>query len=144
MKKSSLFILFILTFFVFSCAEKKEEEKDPAKAQIEGYYEGKALFEAKCVACHQKSGEPSVKLYPPLKNSDYLRNNPAKIACIIRNGVNEDLTVNGQEYKIKMQGFNALSAQEISQIYNYINNSWGNDYGTKSTDEVIEDLKNCN
>ena len=130
-------------FLLFACAEDKKGSETNENPSIEGFVEGKILFERNCAACHQKSGAPQVKIYPPLKNSDYLQANQHKIACIIRNGVNENLTVNGKEYTIKMQGFSNFSAQEIGQISNYISNAWGNDFGVKTTEQVIEELKNC-
>ena len=142
--KSVLGVLVIALFF--SCSQTQETENQAQEkevANIPGFFEGKALFEANCVRCHQKSGEPNIKLYPPLKGSDYLQANQPKIACIIRNGVDEDLIVNGKEYKIKMQGFPELTAQEISQIINYINNSWGNDFGKTDVEKVKTSLDGC-
>lgn len=108
-----------------------------------GFGLGLKLYQARCAACHGSEGEPKAKLYPPLKNSDYLKNNQTAIPCIIRHGLEGEIIVSGQSYNAKMVGHNDLSALEISQVINYINNSWGNDYGLTTLQDVKTQLENC-
>ena len=134
-------LIIVSSLFIFSCASEKPETVQ--EHRVEGYFEGMELFNANCVICHNKTGVPELPIFPPLKGSDYLRDNQDKIACIIKYGTKEDLTVNGKTYKVKMNGFNKFSAQEIGQIINYINNSWGNENGTTNTERVIKELQSC-
>jgi len=136
-------IIIALSIMLFSCGSESDSNSVVSSEQPEGYFEGGKLYNAVCAACHEESGLAKVKIYPPLKQSDYLKNNQDKIACIIKNGINEPLVVNGETYKIKMNGFPEYTAQEVSQIINYINNSWGNNYGAISTEEVKSQLSNC-
>jgi mono/diheme cytochrome c family protein len=138
-------LLILSSFFVFSCENKKVIEKPEAvqEHRIVGFYEGMELYTDNCVICHSETGIPELPIFPPLKDSDYLRDNQDKIACVIKNGTKENLIVNGKTYQVKMNGFEHLSAQEVSQIINYINNSWGNENGTTSTDQVIKELQSC-
>ena len=135
-------LIVIIALVILGCSSEQEDTKG-AQKEIEGFVEGMRLYNATCAACHTAEGEPKIPVYPPLKGSDYLEENQNTIACIIRYGIDEPLVVNGKEYKIKMTGFKDYSAQEISYIINYINNSWGNDFGTVKTEEVIKNLKNC-
>ncbi len=121
----------------------QENKTSNLENKIEGFVEGKLLYDSKCSSCHQKNGAPEVNIYPPLKGSDFLVNNQDKIACIIRNGLEEPLIVNGKKYGIQMPGFSALTAQEISQIIVYINNAWGNNYGISTVDKVKKELEGC-
>jgi mono/diheme cytochrome c family protein len=135
------FYISIISIVLVACNSVTKENSE--QKSIEGYYEGKALFEKNCAVCHQQDGEPDAGIFPPLKNSDFLQKNQQRIPCIIKNGVEENLTVNGKKYEIKMLGFNNLSAEEVAQIINYINNSWGNEFGTTSTKKVKEQLGSC-
>ena len=143
-RKYWLTCLSLITLF-FSCNEIAENGKTASHkpAMVEGYYQGMELYETNCILCHKKTGIPELPIFPPLKGSDYLRDNQSNIACIIRNGISEPLKVNGKDYKVKMNGFEELSAQDIGQIINYINHSWGNDFGETNTQKVIKELENC-
>ena len=136
-------ILITLSFLLFSCGNSDNSKTAISSEKPDGYFEGGKLYNAVCAACHDQSGVSKIKIYPPLKNSDYLKANQSKIACIIKNGINEPLVVNGETYKFKMNGFPEYTAQEVSQIINYINNSWGNNYGSITTEEVKSQLKAC-
>jgi cytochrome c551 len=151
-----LVLLNLIFFFLTSCNSPQtkseaiegkdtliESQKDVSNPKVEGYLEGKTLYESKCSSCHHKDGAPEVSIYPPLKNSDFLKDNQQKIACIIIKGQKEPLDVNGKTYSMQMPAFSGLSAQEVSQIINYINNTWGNNYGVTTTKSIKSDLENC-
>jgi len=134
---------FVCVFFL-SCKPEQGKETSGLNENLpNGYAEGKVLFKARCAVCHGESGKPKIKLYPPIKNSSYLRNHPEKIPCIIRFGLNEKITVNEENYDMKMAGNPDFSAEQISHLINYMNNSWGNSFGETTTQEVIKLLKNC-
>ncbi len=80
---------------------------------------------------------------PPLAGSDYIKNDPVKMACIIRYGISDSIVVNGRKYGQPMEGIQKLSDFEIANIINYINHSWGNQYGFVQIGEVREALNNC-
>jgi cytochrome c551 len=87
--------------------------------------QGKSLYEQYCANCHQQNGTGLGRLYPPLKNSEYLKKDPATLADIIRNGIQGSILVNGNEYNQPMSGNPALTDLEIAEILTYINVSWG-------------------
>jgi len=82
-------------------------------------------------------------LIPPLKNSDYLANHQAELPCIIRHGLTGEIVVNGLPYNHEMPANDKFSEIEIANIINFVNYSWGNDYGYVSYDEVSEILEKC-
>lgn len=90
-----------------------------------------------------EDGNGLAKLIPPLTNSDYLKNNQNKIACILRNGQTGKVTVNNVMYDQEMPGKKYTEVQ-ITNIINYINHAWGNDYGVISLEETTIALRNCN
>lgn len=80
---------------------------------------------------------------PPLANADYLEKYRLDIACIIRKGQSGEIVVNGQKYNQEMAGIPQLTDFEITNVINYINTAWGNDYGYTKITEVQEALKDC-
>ena len=89
-----------------------------------------------------EDGNGLAKLIPPLTNSDYLKENQNKIACILRNGQKGKVIVNNVLYNQEMPGKKYTEVQ-ITNIINYINHAWGNDYGVVSLEESTIALRNC-
>lgn len=108
----------------------------------ETYTQGKRLYEAHCQNCHMDDGTGLAKLIPPLAGSDYLQNNQSTIACILRNGQNGPIKVNGILYNQEMPGKKYTEVQ-ITNITNYINNAWGNNYGVVTLEETSKQLRKC-
>tara|TARA_B110000908_G_C10087573_1_gene372456 strand:+ start:199 stop:633 length:435 start_codon:yes stop_codon:yes gene_type:complete len=100
-------------------------------------------YENKCASCHGLDGEGVKEMIPPLASADWLVNNQASIACIIKHGVKGPLLVNGKEYDIEMLGQKKMQDIELTNIINYINTSWGNNIPTMKNIDVIEQLKKC-
>jgi len=46
-----------------------------------------------CAKCHAREGEGFLKLYPPIHDSAYLKENVSKHPCIIRNGLKGKITI---------------------------------------------------
>jgi len=95
-----------------------------SQKKAESINAGLALFKTNCSACHQENGEGIAQLYPPLQGSDLLKGNPAQIACIIHNGLNGKLIVNGVEYNQMMPALAGLTPQESADIANYVLNNF--------------------
>ena len=64
----------------------------------EPYPQGKILYENFCVNCHMDNGSGLEGLIPPVVGSDYVQNQIGGTACIIRNGREEPMEVNGRRY----------------------------------------------
>lgn len=107
------------------------------------YAQGQALYINNCQSCHQDDGKAFKKLIPPLANSDFLQKEKDRLACMIKYGMTEEIVVNGVDYKGFMGAADHLSDVEITNIINYINNSWGNKNGYTSLESVQTNLKNC-
>lgn len=80
---------------------------------------------------------------PPLAGADYVAQNQGKLACIIRYGMEGAVVVNGTTYNQQMAGIPQLTDFEITNIINYINHSWGNEYGYMRYDDVKTALEKC-
>ncbi len=104
---------------------------------------GKDLYQARCQNCHGKDGEGLGELAPPLTDTIFLKSNKTKLACFIKNGVNEPMQVNGKIYQEKMPAFKDLHDIDIAQVIVYITNTFGNKQGMYTYEQVANDLKSC-
>ncbi len=102
----------------------------------------KQLYQANCASCHMDQGEGLKKLIPPLAEADYLAQTE-KLACIIRNGMEGEVIVNGVSYNQPMPSNETLSEIEITNLINYIRNEWGNKHPYLSPQEVKKHLEEC-
>jgi len=107
------------------------------------YKEGERLYDAYCGNCHMPDGKGLKSLCPPLAQSDYLAQNQTLIPCIITQGIEGSIIVNGKEYNQPMEGIKGLTAVQITNIINYINHAWGNDAGYTKIQEVEAALQKC-
>ena len=97
---------------------------------------GKAGYEAYCAACHQANGEGMAGVFPPLKASDYLLEDPDRGIHAVLAGMQGPLEVSGKTYNAIMPHLAYLSDDSVAQILTYALTSWGNDGGSISTEQV--------
>lgn len=133
----SCLFLFIMAMIIQSC---QNEDSITYKRY---YVNGKGLYEKNCQNCHGADGKGLGTLYPPLTDSTYLMTNKKKLACIIRNGQSEQITINNVAYQGQMPANNTLADIDIAQIIVYITNSFGNKQGHYDQAEVAKDLAAC-
>ncbi len=154
--KRTLFLFmpaFVMIAFAASCGNTEEatdetSEDTAVEPEVEAkpvadYTLGAELYAGKgtCATCHQAGGEGMTGSFPPLSNSDYLKS--ASKEDLIKQtlyGSTTPITVNGTEYPGGVMGASVaatdLSDQEVVEIINYMLNSWGNDLGTVSAEDV--------
>lgn len=127
----------ILAIIVASCQSEEQME-------YQRYYNGgKILYEKHCQNCHNANGQGLSSLIPPLTDSVYLRANRAKLACMVKYGINETIIkINGKAYEGAMPATD-LAPIEIAKVLTYVNNSFGNKMGLTDVDQVGEDLADC-
>jgi mono/diheme cytochrome c family protein len=126
-----LFVIFILAaLFVSAC-------------QSNPYQEGQRIYERNCANCHMENGQGLGALIPPLAGVDYLAEHRERLPCIIRYGLADTIVIKGQVYAEKMIGYGHLSDIQITNVLNYINQSWGNQNAVYRLDEVRNLLEKC-
>lgn len=147
------FALLLFAFVVLACGNGKEESTDSASSgpqlsardqvRLKQYrVQGAKVYATYCSNCHQQDGKGLASLYPPLANSDYLLENLPRAACIIKNGQNKEIVVNGVAY-YQMMPANPITNLEIAEVLTYIGNTWGNEAGLIGVKDVDKWLKEC-
>lgn len=114
-------ILIVLILFFSSLGFTSFQQSFNLKASME---RGKTIYETQCMSCHMAGGEGLEGVFPPLAKTDYL-NDKNRLVKVIVLGVRGPMKINGVEYNGEMLGYN-FNDQEVSDILNYIRNSWGN------------------
>ena len=118
MKKSIyVFVLSLVAICLLSFKQKFDLKASIAR--------GKDVYAAQCISCHQEQGEGIEDVFPPLAKSDYLMADKKRSIMQTLHGVSGEMKVNGRIYNGEMTGFD-LTDEEVSDVLNYIRNSWGN------------------
>ena len=97
---------------------------------------GEVLFKGTCSACHQDQGQGIPGVFPPLAGSDYLLADKTRAIGVALNGLTGKVTINGKAYDSVMPPMSQLNDDEIANILTFALNSWGNNGGTVSADQV--------
>lgn len=108
----------VLTLIAFGFTFQNQDK-------AESITRGKDVYTTLCIACHQADGKGLPGAFPPLAGSDYLLNNVDKAVHAVKYGLQGEITVNGVKYNSVMAA-QGLSDQEVSDVLNYVLNSWGN------------------
>jgi mono/diheme cytochrome c family protein len=114
------------------------QNQEPSKLE-ESINRGKLVYNDMCITCHLADGKGVPKAFPPLADSDYLRENQDKSITGIKKGMSGKIVVNGITYNSVMSPL-GLTDQEVADVANYINNSWGNDIKNFVTAEKVSEL----
>lgn len=98
---------------------------------------GKGVFMQTCFVCHQLNGEGIPEQIPPLAKSDYFEkmSNDEAIHTVIA-GRSGEIVVNGKKYNGTMTPLNYLTDDQIANVLTYVRNSFGNEGGVVSADDV--------
>jgi mono/diheme cytochrome c family protein len=86
---------------------------------------GKEIYAIQCMSCHQENGEGIEGAFPPLAKSDYLMADKKRSVTQVLKGLTGEIKVNGKTYNGDMPALD-LTDEEVSDVLNYVRNSWGN------------------
>jgi len=111
----------VSAFLVITLASFQEKKFD-LKASMA---RGREVYVAYCLSCHMDEGQGIEGIYPPLAKSDYLMADKKRSIEQVLKGVSGEITVRGVTYNGMMTGFD-LTDEEVSDVLNYIRNTWGN------------------
>lgn len=96
---------------------------------------GEQIYISYCISCHMDAGQGIENVFPPLAKSDYLMADKKRSIQQVLYGVSGEIKVNGKVYNMEMTGFD-LTDQDVSDVLNYVRNTWGNKGGAITPAEV--------
>lgn len=102
--------------------------------------QGKNVYDANCAACHMPEGGGIPGAFPPVAGADYLNEDTTRSIRLVANGLEGEITVNGQTYNNVMPRLN-LSHEKIANVLSYIYSQWDNNGTTVTPDMVREALQ---
>lgn len=92
-----------------------------------GAVDGAAVYQSRCVACHQATGQGLPGVFPPLAGSEWVTGKEDRLAEIVLRGVTGKLTVKGIAYNGAMPAFaDQLGDAEIAAVLTHVRSQWGN------------------
>ncbi|MEO1052358.1 MAG: cytochrome c [Bacteroidota bacterium] len=112
-------LLFCLTLSSFYRAPSQSDKLKESMAR------GSDIYATTCSACHMQTGEGISGVFPPLAKSDYLMADITRSIRQIIYGADGEMVVNGVTYNGQMAALD-LSDEQVSDVLNYVRNSWGN------------------
>ena len=105
---------------------------------------GKKLYQMYCSNCHMEKGEGLRNLIPSLENSSLIDQSPEKLVCLIRNGLDpENPTAQNPNIKLVMPAHPTLTANEITSLIQYLQQSWDSEKPLISFQTVENEINNC-
>jgi len=108
------------------------------------YPQGKQLYEGQCAGCHGIEGEGFRNLYPPLVNSKNFKTDPYNTACLIVNGLEGPMEINGKIYDQRMLAIEGMTDVQITNILNYVAKAFNKEVPTPlNIDLVNKKLEEC-
>lgn len=133
--------IILIGIFLTACSNKKGED---SSMKFEQYYvQGQDLYLKHCANCHQSDGGGLGLVFPPLNKSDFMDNDLEQVLCLMKNGLQGEIVVNGNSYNQAMPGVPSLTDLEVAEIATYIFNSWEHKRGIISVQDVTSALQEC-
>jgi mono/diheme cytochrome c family protein len=111
-----LCILTVVSIFMLLSSSSVYSSAEPVK--------GEQLYTANCAKCHGREGEGFLRLYPPIHDSKYLRQNVSKLPCIIRNGLKGEITIGEITFNQIMPAIQTLKPTQMSHTITFMQQKW--------------------
>ena len=140
------FLLAFLVVINVGCKNSSEENTTAVTQQEitpelkESISRGAELYNNFCASCHLANGEGIKGVFPPLADSDWLKENREGSIHAIKFGLRGPIEVNDVEYDNLMPAL-GLNDDEVADIMNYINSAWGNTLQKPVTEEEVAAIK---
>jgi mono/diheme cytochrome c family protein len=111
---------------------------DGAAAQPGGAAAGpRAVYMARCGACHQATGQGIPYAFPPLAGSHWMTGDPETPIRIVLLGLSGEIDVNGSKFNLVMPPPEGLTDDaEIAEAISYARTSFGNQASPVDVDLV--------
>lgn len=104
--------------------------------------DGAAIYTARCVACHQATGQGLPGVFPPLAGSEWVTGGEKVLVQILLHGIEGPITVKGTTYNGAMPPLHEqLDDAAIAAVGSYVRSQWGNAAPPVTAATVAEERK---
>jgi len=109
----------------------------PQSGEAQFLSHGKSVYEFVCGTCHGNDGLGKPNQAPPLAASEWVAKDMQSLVRIPQAGLNGPIKVGGHDWNLSMAPMGAgLSDADLAGVLSYIRQSWGNNSGGISAEEV--------
>jgi mono/diheme cytochrome c family protein len=141
-------ILFLLLIFLLSsCGGRNQSSQQQPETQIQtptstekptsmANHPGKKVYDSVCLACHMADGSGVPGMHPPLIETEWVNGDKERLIEITLNGLSGKIEVDGETYNSIMPPHSHLSDKQIADVLTYIRQSFGNNAGEITVEEV--------
>jgi mono/diheme cytochrome c family protein len=127
----------LLALLIYSCQSEDE-------ITFKRYYTtGSVIYQTKCQNCHGKEGQGLSTLMPSLADTAFLKANKASLACFVKYGIKGKLLIINKKAFEGDMPLTDLAPIEIAEVLTYVTNSFGNNMGIVTAQQVEGDLVKC-
>lgn len=126
-KQVFFLIVWLPTYAVFAQTASKPQS---ASAQP-----GAAIYKQYCLTCHQANGSGVPNLNPPLRGTDWVNGDKARLIGVLLNGL-ENAEIEGETYDNVMPAHNFLTDGQLADVLTYIRSNFGNKASPITAEEV--------
>lgn len=102
---------------------------------------GEKVYKKHCENCHGKNGDGLQLLIPPLTDVNWLTSD--SIVCIIKNGLDGAIVVNGKHYSGRMPSNPTIENDEMADVISYIRMQFGHIDNRETIKSVSEKYIMC-
>ncbi|XWW46594.1 cytochrome c [Fibrella sp. USSR17] len=138
-KVTSAILLFLGVFQSLAAQPKKPAAGTLPKSQTvaTATQPGLAIYKQYCLTCHQVDGSGVPNLNPPLRGTDWVNGDKARLIGVLLKGL-KDAEVDGEPYDNVMPAHDFLTDQQIADVLTYVRSNFGNKATAISAQEVKE------
>jgi len=114
------------------------------KKQLAFIDDGKAIYTATCMACHQPDGNGMAGLAPTLNQSEWVTGSKEQLALMVFHGISGPIKVKGEDWNSVMPGHGPMpqfQGEGLAQVLSYIRTAWGNKADIVSDKEIRPTLE---
>ena len=135
-----IIVFIIILALTNSCNILSQKENTKEVAFSKSIDRGASIYNDFCVTCHLANGTGVNKVFPPLAKSDYLFEKREASIRAVKYGQKGKIIVNEITYNNIMTPL-GLTNTEISDVMNYITNTWGNTNDKMITVEEVSKIQ---
>ena len=114
------------------------------KGKVGSKNDGQVIYEKNCQSCHGPNGEGGLLddqgnlTFPSLKEGDWYNRVNFSVPCVVKHG-----RVNSQDSLQGMLGYPDLSATDVANLMNFMNEKWYPEQPLVTPKEVEDSWRDC-